>query len=78
MSCHILVMRVVDEDGEIQGPFVQKHWREEWRHEAASAHVYRGEAFCGADSSLLRRGKPALLQWPGKGEGGSGPWAKPE
>ena len=40
---HTLVMRVVDEDGAIQGPFVQKHWREEWRYEAESAHVYRGE-----------------------------------
>jgi len=40
---HILVMRVVDEAGEVQGPFVQKHWREEWRYEAAAAHVYRGE-----------------------------------
>ena len=40
---HILVMRVAGEDGEVQGPFVQKHWREEWRYEAGEAHVYRGE-----------------------------------
>lgn len=39
---HVLVMTFVDEDGEVQGPFVQKHWRQEWRYEAASAHVYSG------------------------------------
>jgi len=40
---HMLVMRVVDEEGTVQGPFVQKHWRQEWRRGAEAAHVYRGQ-----------------------------------
>ena len=39
---HLLVMSFVDADGEMQGPFVQKHWRQDWRFEAEAAHVYRG------------------------------------
>lgn len=39
---HVLVMRFV-EDGEVRGPFVQKHWRQDWRHEADKALVYLGD-----------------------------------
>lgn len=39
---HILVMSFVDDDGQLQGPFVQKHWRQDWRYEAEAAHAYRG------------------------------------
>lgn len=39
---HLLVMTVVGEDGERHGPFVNKHWRQEWRYQAKSAHTYRG------------------------------------
>lgn len=39
---HVLVMSVLGEEGEVMGPFVTKHWRQDWQFEAASAHVYRG------------------------------------
>lgn len=39
---HVLVMSFVDDDGEVQGPFINKHWRQDWRYEAKSAHVYTG------------------------------------
>ncbi len=39
---HILVMYVVDEQGETQGPFVQKHWRQDWRYEPERIFVYDG------------------------------------
>jgi hypothetical protein len=39
---HILVMFTVDEKGAVQGPFVQKHWRQAWRYEPASLLVYAG------------------------------------
>jgi hypothetical protein len=40
---HVLVMFVVDETGETQGPFVQKHWRQDWRFEPESLLDYVGE-----------------------------------
>lgn len=39
---HLLVMRVVDEDGDVRGPFVSKHWRQDWHYEAERVPVYRG------------------------------------
>lgn len=39
---HILVMTVLDEAGEPQGPFVSKHWRQDWVYEAGEVHAYRG------------------------------------
>jgi hypothetical protein len=39
---HVIVMQYVDDNGEIAGPVVQKHWRQEWVYEDASLHVYRG------------------------------------
>ena len=39
---HILAMTVIDEDGELQGPFVTKHWRQEWEWQAETAHIFRG------------------------------------
>ncbi|MGD8340728.1 MAG: DUF3750 domain-containing protein [Gammaproteobacteria bacterium] len=39
---HIIVMRYVDEDGEVQGPFVQKHWRQDWIYEDTSMHEFSG------------------------------------
>ncbi|MDZ7784235.1 MAG: DUF6607 family protein [Halioglobus sp.] len=39
---HILVMTVLDEAGEPQGPFVSKHWRQDWDYEAREVHTYRG------------------------------------
>ena len=40
---HVLEMFVVDENGETQGPFVQKHWRQDWQFEPESLLVYVGE-----------------------------------
>jgi len=39
---HVIVMRYVDGDGNIEGPFVQKHWRQHWVYEDTSIHVYTG------------------------------------
>ena len=39
---HVLVMFVLDEEGVLQGPFVQKHWRQDWRYEPERALVYTG------------------------------------
>ena len=39
---HIIVMFTVD-DGVVEGPFVQKHWRQDWRYEPESVSEYRGK-----------------------------------
>lgn len=39
---HVIVMTFVGEDGEVQGPFVQKHWRQDWRYEDRDVHAYAG------------------------------------
>lgn len=39
---HVIVMRYIDEDGSIEGPFVQKHWRQHWVYQDASIHSYSG------------------------------------
>lgn len=39
---HIIVMRYVDADGHVQGPVVQKHWRQDWVYEDTSIHRYAG------------------------------------
>jgi hypothetical protein len=39
---HLMVMFVADREGEVQGPFVQKHWRQDWRYEDGDLHVYAG------------------------------------
>jgi len=35
-------MSVIGEDGKVEGPFVTKHWRQDWHYEAAEQLVYRG------------------------------------
>ena len=40
---HILVMFAVDDTGQRQGPFVQKHWRQDWRYEPKDLLVFRGD-----------------------------------
>lgn len=40
---HVLVMFVEDEDGAVKGPFVQKHWRQDWQYEPERALAYLGE-----------------------------------
>jgi hypothetical protein len=39
---HLMVMFVAGADGKVQGPFVQKHWRQDWRYEDRDLHVYAG------------------------------------
>ena len=40
---HIIVMFMQDEQGRIQGPFVQKHWRQDWQYEKPEILVYAGD-----------------------------------
>lgn len=40
---HVLVMFVQQNDGTVAGPFVQKHWRQDWRYEDRDMHVYVGD-----------------------------------
>jgi hypothetical protein len=39
---HLLVMFVRKSDGTTEGPFVTKHWRQDWRYEATELLTYRG------------------------------------
>lgn len=39
---HILVMYLIDEDGSRQGPFVSKHWRQDWKFEDEEMLVFKG------------------------------------
>lgn len=39
---HTLVMYFKNEDGEVQGPAVMKHWRQDWSYEPATILTYRG------------------------------------
>lgn len=39
---HLLVMFTRNQEGETRGPFVTKHWRQDWTYEAARFHEYQG------------------------------------
>jgi len=39
---HILIMSIVGEDGQVMGPFVTKHWRQDWVYENPEVHTYQG------------------------------------
>ena len=39
---HIIVMFFKGEDGEVMGPAVVKHWRQDWQYEDRDLHVYVG------------------------------------
>ena len=39
---HVIVMFFQGEDGEIMGPAVVKHWRQDWQYEDRDLHVYVG------------------------------------
>ena len=45
---HLLVM-FMESDGKVAGPFVTKHWRQEWRYEDADLLAYRGRLTWGHD-----------------------------
>ena len=40
---HIMVMVFKGEDGSLSEPVVIKHWRQDWRYEDVSLHVYAGD-----------------------------------
>ncbi len=40
---HILVMEFIDKEGEAQGPFTMKHWRQDWRYEDQEQFQYQGD-----------------------------------
>ena len=40
---HILEMRVVQPDGSISPPMVQKHWREDWQYQPAQLVEFQGD-----------------------------------
>ncbi len=40
---HILVMYFEDDNGEMSGPFLVKHWRQDWTYEDTDLHTYRGD-----------------------------------
>lgn len=40
---HILVMYFVDDEGVRQGPFVSKHWRQDWTFEDTEVLLFRGD-----------------------------------
>ncbi len=39
---HVLVMFFQNEDGELTGPMVTKHWRQDWAYQDTDLHEYRG------------------------------------
>jgi hypothetical protein len=39
---HIMVMFIIDQEGQEQGPFVMKHWRQDWTWQAESYLTYVG------------------------------------
>lgn len=39
---HVIVMQYVDDAGEVHGPFVQKHWRQDWQYQDSTISVYGG------------------------------------
>lgn len=39
---HTLVMFFKDEDGKESGPFLVKHWRQDWRYQDTDLHTYQG------------------------------------
>jgi hypothetical protein len=39
---HVLVMFMKTKEGDVQGPFVVKHWRQDWRYQDRDLLTYRG------------------------------------
>jgi hypothetical protein len=39
---HILEMRVIEKDGSVSAPLVQKHWREDWQYEPRQIVEFKG------------------------------------
>ena len=56
-----MVMFVADRDGNVQGPFVQKHWRQDWRYEDTELHVFVGRNRWVRHERTRRRGARPLV-----------------
>ncbi|MDA0768206.1 MAG: hypothetical protein O3A92_15465 [Verrucomicrobia bacterium] len=41
---HTLVMFFKNEKGEVEGPGVMKHWRQDWTYQDTDLHTYRGDS----------------------------------
>jgi len=39
---HVLIMSIIGDEGEVRGPFVTKHWRQDWTWHDPEVHAYRG------------------------------------
>ncbi|MGK7295113.1 MAG: DUF6607 family protein [Candidatus Wenzhouxiangella sp. M2_3B_020] len=62
---HILVMTIVGEDGEEMGPFVTKHWRQDWVYEDPEVHAFRGFGVWSREtrSEAARAGRWSQTVW---------------
>jgi len=56
---HTIVMEYVDAEGNVQGPVVQKHWRQDWVYEDPTIHEFAGHG-------LWRERRPAAREIAGK------------
>lgn len=59
---HILVMFLRDGDGAVQGPFVTKHWRQDWRYQDRELLTYRGHDTWGKERVAPAAAKGAWTQ----------------
>jgi hypothetical protein len=59
---HVLVMFMKGKDGEVQGPFVTKHWRQDWRYEDRDLLAYRGRLTWGKERLSAAQAKGTWTQ----------------
>ncbi len=59
---HLLVMFIEQPDGRVEGPFVTKHWRQEWRYEDRSVLTYRGHETWATERRSAARAKGTWTQ----------------
>jgi hypothetical protein len=59
---HILLMRMVDEEGEVMEPMVVKHWRQDWRYQQREFHTFRGHRTWERDERSRREVKGRWVQ----------------
>ena len=58
---HLLVM-FIESDGKVTGPFVTKHWRQDWRYEDRELTTYRGRLTWGQSAVARADAKGAWTQ----------------
>src|SRR5262245_1582390 len=59
---HLLVMFMQGEDGAVKGPFVVKHWRQDWRYEDTELLTYRGRNTWGRERITPAQARGAWTQ----------------